>query len=190
TLSGAFSVLDTEITRLNQELQGVAAPVGSELPFSPEFSGNIRARYGFDVPAIGDVENLRGYVTGGIAYTGESKVGLKMDAFVVEDNLRRVHQVSGSGLEIEREAGEFLGAPLGTELIGQDGVPGGRYVQEDYAIANLAFGVEKDTWSAELFIDNVFDENAQVYIDTQQNTPKVVTNRPRTIGLRLSYDFL
>ena len=190
TISGAFSVLDTEITRLNQELQGVAAPVGSELPFSPEFSGNIRARYGFDLPAIGEVENLRGYLSGGFAYTGESKVGLKMDAYVVEDNLRRVYQVSGSGLEIEQEATEFLGAPLGTELIGQDGVPGGRYVQEDYTIANLAFGVEKDTWSAELFIDNLFDENAQVYIDTQQNTPKVVTNRPRTIGLRISYDFL
>jgi iron complex outermembrane receptor protein len=28
-----------------------------------------------------------------------------------------------------------------------------------------------------------------LYIDTQQFTPKVVTNRPRTVGLRLSYDF-
>lgn len=190
TISGAFSVLDTELTRLNDELQGIAVPVGSELPFSPEFSGNLRARYGFDMPAIGEVENLRGYVSGGVAYTGESKVGLKMDAYVVEDTMRRVYQVSGSGLQIEREADAFLGAAPGTELLGQDGIPGGRYVQEDYAIANLAFGVEKDTWTAEFFIDNLFDENAQVYIDTQQFTPHVVTNRPRTYGLRLSYDFL
>ncbi len=190
TIAGAFSVLDTELTRLNEELQGIAAPVGSELPFSPEFSGNIRARYGFDLPAVGEIANLRGYVTGGVAYTGESKVGLKMDAYVVEDTMQRVYQVAGSGLEIEREADAFLGAAPGTDLLDQDGIPGGRYVQEAYTIANLAFGVEKDTWRAEFFIDNVFDENAEVYIDTQQFTPHVVTNRPRSYGLRLSYDFL
>ncbi|MEJ2604916.1 MAG: TonB-dependent receptor, partial [Gammaproteobacteria bacterium] len=190
TISGAFSVLDTEITRLNEELQGIAAPVGSELPFSPEFSGNIRARYGFDMPTFGNVENLRGYVSGGVAYTGESTVGLKMDAYVVEDTMRRVYQVSGSGLQIQREADQFLGAAPGTELIGADGLPGGRYVQEDYTIVNLAFGVEKDVWAAEFFIDNAFDENAQLYIDTQQFTPHVVTNRPQTYGIRFSYDFL
>ena len=66
---------------------------------------------------------------------------------------------------------------------------GGRFVQGDYTIANIAFGVVMDEWSAELFIDNVTDESAAVYVDTQNFTPKVVTNRPRTVGLRLSYDF-
>jgi iron complex outermembrane receptor protein len=28
-----------------------------------------------------------------------------------------------------------------------------------------------------------------LYVDTQQYTPKVVSNRPRTIGFRFSYDF-
>ena len=32
TISGAASFLDTEITRINPQLQGVAVPVGSELP--------------------------------------------------------------------------------------------------------------------------------------------------------------
>ena len=44
-------------------------------------------------------------------------------------------------------------------------------------------------WTAELFIDNVADESGAMYVDTQNFTPKVVTNRPRTVGLRLSYDF-
>ena len=103
--------------------------------------------------------------------------------------LQRVYQVSGSGLKIRREADAFLGAAPGTDLINEPDVPGGRFVQGDYTIANIAFGVIKDGWSAELFIDNVTDENAAVYVDTQNFTPKVVTNRPRTVGLRLSYDF-
>ena len=190
TISGAFSLLDTELTSLNPELIGIAAPVGSELPFAADFSGNIRARYDFDIPNFGEIDGLRGYVTGGLAYTGESLVGIKMDAFVVEDTMQRVYQVSGSGLEIRREADAFLGAAPGTDLLNRPDLPGGRYVQEDYVVVNLALGLVKNEWQAELFIDNAFDENAPVYIDTQQFTPHVVTNRPRTIGLRLSYDFL
>ena len=189
TVSGAFSILDTEITRLNDELDGIAAPVGSDLPFAADFSWNLRARYDFDLSGFGELDGLAGYMTGVIAYTGESVAGVKMDAYVAEDTLQRVYQVSGSGLEIRREADAFLGAAPGTDLINEPDVPGGRFVQGDYTIANIAFGVMMDAWSAELFFDNVTDESAAVYVDTQNFTPKVVTNRPRTIGLRLSYDF-
>lgn len=189
TLSGAFSLLDTEITRLDPELEGIAAPVGSELPYSAEFSANVRARYDFDLPSVGAAGDLHGYVTGGLAYTGESLAGLKMDAYVVEDTMRRVYGVSGSGLDIRHEADAFLGAAPGTVLLDRSGVPGGRYVQDDYVLANFAVGVTRNAWTAELFVDNAFDERAAVYIDAQQFTPHVVTNRPRTIGLRLSYDY-
>jgi outer membrane receptor protein involved in Fe transport len=189
TVSGAFSLLDTEITRLNPELVGIAAPVGSDLPFAADFSANLRARYDFDINSIGGLDGLMGYVTGVVVYTGESVAGVKMDAYVAEDTLQRVYQVAGSGLSIRREADAFLGAASGTDLINEAGVPGGRFIQGDYTIANVAFGVAKDGWMAELFIDNVADESAPVYVDTQNFTPKVVTNRPRTVGLRLSYDF-
>jgi outer membrane receptor protein involved in Fe transport len=188
TLSGAFSILDSEITRLNDELDGIAAPVGSDLPFAADFSANLRARYDFDISS-NNLPGLMGYVTAVAAYTGESVAGVKMDAYVAEDTLQRVYQVSGSGLGIRREADAFLGAAPGTDLINEPDVPGGRFVQGDYTIANIAFGVVQDGWSAELFIDNVTDETAAVYVDTQNFTPKVVTNRPRTVGLRLSYDF-
>ena len=189
TLSGAFSVLDTEITRLNDELVGIAAPVGSDLPFAADFSWNLRARYDFDIDSLGNLNGLMGYVSGVIAYTGESVAGVKMDAYVAEDTLQRVYQVSGSGLEIRREADAFLGAAPGTDLINEPDVPGGRFVQGGYTVANIALGVRMDEWTAELFFDNVTDETAAVYVDTQNFTPKVVTNRPRTVGLRLSYDF-
>lgn len=191
TVSGAFSILDTEITHLNADLQGIAAPVGSKLPYTADFSANIRARYDFDIPAVGDMTGLRGYVSGGVVYTGDSVSGIKMDAYVVEDTMQRVYDVAGSGLAIQREASAYLGAPGTTVLQDFPGgeIPGGRYIQAAYSIVNLAFGVSKDQWGAELFIDNAFDEHAEVYIDTQQFTPHVVTNRPRTIGLRMSYDY-
>ncbi|MFT4937980.1 MAG: iron complex outermembrane receptor protein, partial [Paraglaciecola sp.] len=66
---------------------------------------------------------------------------------------------------------------------------GGRYVQDSYVLANIAFGVTNDDWKVEVYIDNLTDEHAILYIDEQQYTPKVVTNRPRTVGLRMSYDF-
>lgn len=187
-ISGSFSFLDTEITRLNEELEGIAPPVGSPLPYSADFSANIRARYSFDLPDIGN-NDMTGYLSGGVSYTGDSLVGMKMDAYVVEDTMRRVYQVSGSGLPIQREADTFLGAAPGTELIGQSGVPGGRYVQEAYALANLAFGVRTYQWNAEVFVENLTNEAAAQYIDTQQFTPHVVTSRPRTVGFRFSYRY-
>ncbi|MDO6575455.1 hypothetical protein, partial [Staphylococcus pasteuri_A] len=64
-----------------------------------------------------------------------------------------------------------------------------RYIQDSYFLANLSFGVTNDEWKAEIFIDNLTNESAILYIDTQQFTPKVVSNRPRSIGFRFSYDF-
>ena len=56
-------------------------------------------------------------------------------------------------------------------------------------IGNVSVGMTYESWKVEAFIDNVFDKSAILNIDTQQYTPKVVTNRPRTIGLRFSYDY-
>ncbi|MEX2525708.1 MAG: TonB-dependent receptor [Gammaproteobacteria bacterium] len=178
TISGAFSVIDTEITRLNPQLQGIAVPVGSELPFTPTFGGNIRARYDFQLPVMGGTD---AYVSGGLSYTGSSKSGITGNAHFVEDTAQLVYG-RGSGLEIANEGGNFIGG-------GGAVFPSGRYVQQDYAILNLAMGVRKGNWGAELFVNNVTDKNAQLNIDTLQFTPKVVTNRPRTIGARFSYNF-
>lgn len=180
-IDAAFSVLDTELTRINAELQGIAPPVGSELPYSSDFSGNIRARY------YHELENgLTAYFNGSLAYTGDRLASMKMDAYVLEDTTRLVYG-TGSGLSIQDEAALFQGVTY-TDSNGQP-FRGGRYVQDSYIMANVAFGVTNDEWKVELFIDNLTDERAILHIDNQQFTPKVVTNRPRTIGLRYSYDF-
>lgn len=180
-IKAAFSVLDTELTRINPELQGISAGVGSELPYSANFSGNINARYFFELEG-----GNRGYVNASVSYTGDRLAGMVMDAYVMEDATQLIYGV-GSGLKIQDEADVYEGATY-TDADGNT-FRGGRYVQESYVLTNLAVGVTNDEWKVELFVDNVFNESAILNIDTQQYTPKVVTNRPRTIGLRFSYDY-
>jgi iron complex outermembrane receptor protein len=180
-INAAFSLLDTELTRINAELEGIAPGVGAQLPYSAEFSGNIRARYFFELN-----DGYEGYVNGSVSYTGDRLAGMTMDAFVTEDATRLVYGV-GSGLPIQSESAVYDGVTY--QDTNGDVFQGGRYIQESYAIANVSVGITKDDWKVELYIDNLTDESAVLYIDTQQFTPKVVTNRPRTVGLRLSFDF-
>ena len=184
TIAGAFSFVDSEITHLNPQLENIAVPVGSELPFTPDFSGSLRARYEFDVPVMGGAS---AYLSGGLSYTGESKSGIAGSAFQVEDTLMRTHG-RGSGLEIADEGGDFVGGNCGT-YDAPVTCRNGRYVQDDYVLMDLAVGMRSDTWGAELFVDNVTNERAELHVDTLQFIPKVVTNRPRTFGVRFSYDY-
>lgn len=180
-VDASFSIIDSELTRINDELDGIAPPVGSELPYSAEFAGNVRARYFFELD-----NGLDGYVNGSLVYTGDRLASMTMDAFVLEDTTRLVYG-TGSGLSIRQEADVFEGV----NYVDSNGetFAGGRYVQDSYVLANVAVGISNGEWKAELFIDNLFDESAVLHIDNQQFTPKVVTNRPRTIGVRMSYDF-
>ncbi|MFW8591495.1 TonB-dependent receptor [Glaciecola sp. 2405UD65-10] len=180
-IDASFSLLDTELTRINDELAGIAPPEGSELPYSASFSGNVRARYFYELE-----NGLTAFVNGSLAYTGDRLAGMEMDAYVLESSTNLIFG-TGSGLSIQNEAANYAGVTY-TDTDGST-FAGGRYIQDSYVLANLAFGVTNDEWKAELYIDNVFDESAILYIDKQQYTPKVVTNRPRTVGFRLSYDF-
>jgi hypothetical protein len=131
---------------------------------------------------------MEGFVNAAISYTGDRLSGMFSNAYIYEDTHHLVYG-TGSGLKIEQEIapGTFQGVSYNDR--NGNAFAGGRYIAESYILANVSAGVTKDEWRAELYIDNLFDENAQLYIDEQQFTPKVVTNRPRTIGLRLSYEF-
>ena len=183
-ISGAVSFLDTEITRLNSTMNNLAPPVGSRLPYSAEFSGNLRARYFYEMD-----NGMEGFVNIALSYTGDRLSGMFANANIYEDTHHLVYGM-GSGLEIEQEisAADFQGVSY-TDRTG-NAFAGGRYVAQSYILANVSFGITKDDWRAELYIDNLTDKRAQLYIDEQQFTPKVVTNRPRTVGVRISYDFL
>lgn len=180
-ISGAFSFIDTELTSVNDVLDGIAPAVGSKLPYSADFSGNLQAQYFYPI-----AQDMTGYINGSISYTGDRLAGMTMDAYVVEDATNLIYG-TGSGLSIKQEADVYSG--VNYQDSNGETFAGGRYVQDSYILANLSFGVTNDQWKAELFIDNLTDESAILYIDTQQFTPKVVSNRPRTIGFRFSYDF-
>ena len=180
-INAAFSVLDTELTSINDALDGIAPPVGSKLPYSADFSGNIRAQYFYELEG-----GLTGYINGSISYTGDRLASMSMDAYALEDAAQLVYG-AGTGLSIEREAAVYEGVTYADS--NGETIQGGRYIQDSYILANLAFGITNDEWKAEIFIDNLTDKSAILYIDAQQYTPKIVSNRPRTVGLRLSYDF-
>lgn len=64
-----------------------------------------------------------------------------------------------------------------------------REQQDSYTTADASIGVMKDEWTAELFVDNLTDERAELFINEQDDIPRITTNRPRTLGLRVSYDY-
>lgn len=68
TLYGAISYNDTELTAIDAQIVEIA-PEGSQLPLTPKFQGNIRARYEWSF----DSELLDyGHAQFGIAYSGRS----------------------------------------------------------------------------------------------------------------------
>ncbi|MCY4342289.1 MAG: TonB-dependent receptor [Gammaproteobacteria bacterium] len=199
TLNGGLSYVDNKLTRINPQLEEVVVPVGSRLPWTPKLRANLRARYDFRDLNLMNVQ-ADAYVRGAITYTGDSRAEISADAYLVEDVATQVFG-NGTGLKIVEEGG-FFGLPLaGDDLasvtnpnfVGVDGngdtrFKAARYVQKGYTFVNLAAGLQTGSWGAELFVDNVLDKNAQINVNAIDYTPSVTTNRPRTIGVRFTYD--
>jgi outer membrane receptor protein involved in Fe transport len=64
-----------------------------------------------------------------------------------------------------------------------------RQYLEQYTTYDAALGVTKDAWGLELYGVNLSDTRAQIYYSNQDYVHLITTNRPRTIGLRMSYRF-
>ena len=68
-----------------------------------------------------------------------------------------------------------------------------RVKQGSYTLLNLSAGIQADTWSIDLFVNNATDERAQISV-YEPSYPslldsRTVTNRPRTIGIRFGQSF-
>ena len=137
TLYSAFSYNDTELTALNAQVIEMA-PVGSSLPLTPEFQGNVRVRYDWEVSE---------YVA----------------------NWQVAAQYAGSAY---------------SSIIASE-----REKQDSYSLLNASFGIEKDSWTAKLYIDNLTDKRAELFINSQDDIPRISTNRPRTVGITFSYTY-
>jgi len=138
TVSGAFSVLDTEITKVLTPTNDVIK--GDELAFAPEFQGNLRARYEWDIGSAGKVA----HVMPGISWSSEAFSDI---------------------ITINRD-----------EI-------------DSYFMASVTAGVSSDSWSAEIYVNNLTDERAEMARNFVFDVQSVTYVQPRTIGVRLNFDF-
>ena len=66
---------------------------------------------------------------------------------------------------------------------------GGVQVQEAYETGDFRVGLEGERWSAALFVDNVWDERANLFLSNRWAIQRQSINRPRTFGLQFRYDW-
>ena len=64
-----------------------------------------------------------------------------------------------------------------------------RFLQKSYNTLDASFGLHLDNWSVELFGENLTDERAQLFINSLDTDLRITTNRPRTFGLKVKYDY-
>lgn len=64
-----------------------------------------------------------------------------------------------------------------------------RFRQDSYNTVDGALGIEMDNMTVELFAENLTDERAELFINSLDTDLRITTNRPRTFGVRVSYDF-
>ena len=84
----------------------------------------------------------------------------------------------------------YTGASVNS-LEGIESVVSGNPVerQDAYEIGNFRFGLEADHWTGSLFVDNLWDERADLFISNRWAVQRQAVNRPRTIGIQFRYDF-
>ena len=136
-LSGAFSLLDTEITKSLVPTADVV--VGSDLAFAPGFQANFTARKEWGTSS-GNTGHWQ-------AQFNHSRAS---DSDIMEPN---------------------------------------RATQASYFLANIRAGVSNDTWTAEMYIDNVFDERAEISNTFVFDRQRVAVIRPLNVGFRYKVKF-
>lgn len=138
TLSGAFSILDTEITKVLVPTDDVV--VGSELAFAPDFQFNARARYEWGSYFGGALAHVQGQV---------------------------VHSADSRSDVIEINA-----APV-----------------DGYTMLSAATGLSAESWSVELYVENLTNENAELSNNFYFDRERTTVARPRTVGIRVGVQY-
>lgn len=64
-----------------------------------------------------------------------------------------------------------------------------RFRQDSYDTVDASLGVRSGNWRVELFGENLTDERAQLFINSLDTDLRITTNRPRTFGVKVSYDY-
>ena len=137
TFAGAFSILDTEITEVLTPTDDVVA--GEPLAYAPEFQGNARIRYEWDLS-----NTLGAYIQPQVTYSASKFTD------IIEINKLKL---------------------------------------DSYTVVDLSAGVVADQWRFEVYGENLFDERAEISGNFVFDRERITTNRPLTVGVRVSYDY-
>ena len=138
SFTGGFSLNNSELVRTKALIQELA-PVGSQLPLTPEVQYFLRGVYDYDInnmPARLSIVNK---------YSGEAY------SSIVADKRRK---------------------------------------QDAYSIFDASLSIDlNENIMVEAFARNLTDERAELFFNEMDDVPRVTTNRPRNIGVRISYKF-
>ena len=165
---------------MNEQLQGISVPVGADLPLSSDFSGNVRARYDFRMDSIG----ADAFVAASMTYRGETLAGIVGSAAFMDDTGLLAYGAA-SGIELNNEGGNFGSAADSTGAIPLNT----RFVNEATTTLNASMGISKDSWNAEVFVNNITSEEGAMAQTAGKFSAEQSVMRPRTMGLRFSYNF-
>jgi hypothetical protein len=61
--------------------------------------------------------------------------------------------------------------------------------QAQYSYANIRAGISNDSWTAEMYINNITDERAEISNTFVFDRPRVAVIRPTTFGVRYKLKF-
>ena len=66
-----------------------------------------------------------------------------------------------------------------------------RVLQPAYTLSDVSLGVESadNRWTLEAYVDNLWDTNAVIFVNTGNYDNRQTTNEPRVVGVRASYRF-
>ncbi len=194
----SFNVEDAHTAGVELELG--AAPT-EELYFSlagsfleSEFDSTVRDGDGDILGGVEDGNRLASVpefqVAGSGSYTWPVSMFGGSDAFVTAT----VHHI---GDRYTQPSDQVAGAGTFSSGLAYGGATGAETTTLDleldaYTIVNLSAGIERDEWSATLYIHNVGDENADLSFNRERGGRARLayfTNRPRTIGLTYRRNF-
>ncbi|MDB3880723.1 TonB-dependent receptor [Gammaproteobacteria bacterium] len=135
-ISGAFSLLDTEIKK---SLTTSDVLAGQDLAFAPGMQANLTSRYEWGMSS-GNLGHIQGQLI----------ASDKSFSDIIEPNKAQ---------------------------------------QDSYSYVNVRAGVSNDDWVAELYIDNITDERAEISNNYVFDRQRIAVIRPMTIGLRYKLNF-
>jgi len=64
-----------------------------------------------------------------------------------------------------------------------------RAEQSGYFLAGAAAGFKKENWGLEAYVENLTDERVEIANSFVFNRERITINRPRTWGMRFSFEF-